>query len=182
MNGMDTRRSDAPRRRGSRSAALAGRPDRQRLRRRLLGRLRRRRSSGPRVRLTQLRGRNGHPPGMLLLVSCRCSSSAGWVLLAMQPDDTGSEPCPLVVGRPRDSRRRARRRHLARRARVRDRLRARRGARADAAPHRASRRRVRPHRGGRAADGRRRRRSSPSSPSRESRRHAGRAEERTVTR
>jgi hypothetical protein len=36
--------------------------------------------------LTQLRGRNGHPPGMLLLVFLPVLIVAGWVVLAMQPD------------------------------------------------------------------------------------------------
>ena len=37
--------------------------------------------------VTQLRGRNGHPPGMLLLVFVPALVVGGWVLLAMQPDD-----------------------------------------------------------------------------------------------
>ena len=69
MNGIDTRWSDAPRRRGSRSAALAGRPDRQRLGRRLLGRLRRRRSSGAGVRRhSAARPQRPSRRGMFLLV------------------------------------------------------------------------------------------------------------------
>jgi hypothetical protein len=37
--------------------------------------------------VTQLRGRNGHTPGMLLLVFLPVLVVGGWVLLAMQPDD-----------------------------------------------------------------------------------------------
>jgi len=37
--------------------------------------------------LTQLRGRNGHPPGMFLGVFLPVLVVAGWVLIAMQPDD-----------------------------------------------------------------------------------------------
>ena len=36
--------------------------------------------------ITQLRGRNGHPPGMLMLVFVPVLVVGGWVLLAMQPD------------------------------------------------------------------------------------------------
>ena len=89
MNGITRAASDAPRRRGSRSAALAGRPDRQ---------------TAPTGgywaaygvvaaaglvfgRHAAARPQRPSAGRCSCSSSCRCSIVGGWVLLAMQPDD-----------------------------------------------------------------------------------------------
>ena len=87
--------------------------------------------------LSQLRGRTGHPRAMFTFGFLPVLVVAGWVLIAMEPHGNWfRDHVARLVGRPGDRQRRARRRHLDRRARARDRLHARRDARADAAPPR----------------------------------------------
>ena len=52
---------------------------------RLLGRVRDRCRRWRRLRVSQLRGRTGHPPGMFLFGFVPVLIVAGWVLLGMQP-------------------------------------------------------------------------------------------------